>query len=391
MTLDFLTLYIVILLNSLTVSVIWAAIAASYRSLEAARYWLASCLIIVVGGAVLAIQGNAGALGPAVVGNGIVIFGFFQMWIGVRRFFGLASGQRIAMALTAASVVCMLIFAGNDRARSIVYAASQAVPMALGIAALLRHRPYASGRYIAAFAMAVGIAGHTTTSISNVMVMTGHMEFEAFYRLASFTLLCTIFSAVVWNFGFAVMTIERLRGEVAALAEHDELTGLPNRRKFNDRMEQEDSRARRSGHGYSLLVIDVDKFKGINDGFGHVAGDRALTHAATILASALRKDDMLARLGGDEFCLLLPETNAEQALEVGRKLADTLRQNPLQWKGQRIAITLSIGVAEWSAEHGNSFEALMTQADAALYRVKDGGRDGIAASQARPRLSLAKG
>ncbi|MBI4045197.1 MAG: diguanylate cyclase, partial [Devosia nanyangense] len=80
----------------------------------------------------------------------------------------------------------------------------------------------------------------------------------------------------------------------------------------------------------------------------------------------------------------------EQALEVGRKLADTLRQNPLQWKGQRIAITLSIGVAEWSAEHGNSFEALMTQADAALYRVKDGGRDGIAASQARPRLSLAK-
>jgi len=373
--LDFLTLYIVILLNSLTVSVIWAAIAASYRTLVPARYWLASCLLSMTGGAVLALQGNEGALGPAVAGNALVIFGFFQMWVGIRLFFGRRSGQRTAIALTLASMVAMVAFAGDDRARSIVYSLAQATPMALGIVTLLRQRSHAAGRYIAAFAMAVGIAGHTTTTISNLLVINDLLDYDVFYRIASFTLLCVIFSAVVWNFGFTVMTIDRLRAEVAWLAERDELTDLPNRRKLNERLREADRQMRRGGGGYSLLLIDLDHFKEINDAHGHAAGDKALVHVAQTMRKLVRDDDVLARFGGDEFCLLLPGASLAAAEEVAGKLIRAVRAAPLWLAGRKLAMTLSIGVATRS--EGASYETALANADTALYEIKAAGRNGV--------------
>jgi len=378
MALDLLTLYIVILLNSLTVSVIWAAIAASYPTLEAARYWLASCILTTLGGAVLAIQGNAGALVPAVAGNALVIFGFFQMWVGVRRFFGLPGKQNVAVLLTAVAIALMLATAGDDRARSIVYSLGQGTPMILGIITLGRVRPQRMGRAIAAFAMAVGAGGHALTVASNALVMTGRMEFSTFYQLASYDLLTVIFSAVVWNFGFTVMTIGRLRAEVIALAERDDLTGLANRRKLNNRLEREEALAVATGQPYAVLIMDLDRFKDINDTFGHAAGDAALVHVAAVAAGLTRSNDLLARMGGDELCLLLPGCNLEGALRVARELAETIRQTPLQWKAQSIPMTLSIGVAQ-RMPGNDGHKAVLAAADAGLYEVKRAGRDGVSA------------
>jgi len=378
MALDFLTLYIVILLNSLTVSVIWAAIVVSYRSLTAARYWLAGCLLMTLGGAVLAIQGNAGALAPAVIGNGIVILGFFQLWVGVRRFFGEAGRQDVAVICTLISVVMMLVFHDNDRARSVVYSAGQSVPMLLGIIFVMTRRQYAIGRYIAAFAMAVGFIGHVSTITSNALVMAGHLDFAVFYQIASYNLLCVIFSGVVWNFGLAVMTIERLRSEVAELADRDELTGLANRRKLNERLAQEQVRSKSTGRRYALMVIDFDEFKEINDAHGHAAGDAALVHFAGVASTALRDGDLLARHGGDEFCALLPETDAEAAMVVAKRIQAELNASPLHWRDRRIPLQVSIGVADGPNSDAETYTTVLARADSALYRVKSEGRNGVA-------------
>src|SRR5690606_16477266 len=113
--LDFLTLYIVIFLNSLTVCVVWAAFAVRYRPNAAALYWLAGMALTVVGGAVLAIQGNAGALIPAIVGNTIIILGFAQFWIGLRRFQNQQGGQLFAIGFALLAACVMIAF--HDFAR----------------------------------------------------------------------------------------------------------------------------------------------------------------------------------------------------------------------------------------------------------------------------------
>ena len=382
MALDFLTLYIVILLNSLTVSVIWGAIVLSYRSLVAARYWLAGCLLMTLGGAVLAIQGNAGALAPAVIGNGIVILGFFQLWVGVRRFFGEAGRQDVAVICTLISVVMMLVFHDNDRARSVVYSAGQSVPMLLGIVFVMTRREYAFGRYIAAFAMAVGFIGHVSTITSNALVMAGHLDFTVFYQIASYNLLCVIFSGVVWNFGLAVMTIERLRSEVAELADRDELTGLANRRKLNERLAQEQVRSQSTGRPYALMIIDFDEFKTINDAHGHAAGDAALVHFADIASAVMREGDLLARQGGDEFCALLPETGAAAAAQLAKRIMADLAASPLRWRDRRVALRVSIGVADGPSSATETYASVLAKADSALYRVKSEGRDGVAVFEA---------
>lgn len=378
MALDFLTLYIVILLNSLTVSVIWGAIALSYRSLAAARYWLAGCLLTTLGGAVLATQGNAGALAPAVIGNGIVILGFFQFWVGVRRFYGEAARQDVALICTLISVVMMMVFHDNDRARSVVYSVGQSVPMMLGIVFVMTRREYAVGRYIAAFAMGVGFIGHVSTITSNALVMAGHLDFAVFYQIASYNLLCVIFSGVVWNFGFAVMTIERLRSEVAELADKDELTGLANRRKLNERLAQEQVRSQSTGRPYALMVIDFDEFKDINDAHGHAAGDAALVHFAGVAGAAMREGDLLARQGGDEFCALLPEADAAAAAQLAKRILADLAASPLHWRDRRLALRVSIGVADGPSSATETYSSVLAKADSALYRVKSEGRNGVA-------------
>ena len=377
--LDFLTLYIVIFLNSLTVSVVWGAFAYRYRPHPAARSWLAACILSLAGGAVLAVQGNAGAVVPAIAGNTIIVFGFLQFWIGLRRFHGLRGGQGTAAAITLVAAACMIFFHDNDRARSIVYAASQAVVMSMCAWYLLRTRPLALGAVIAGVAFLVALFGQLMVVGGNVGVLLDAMAFPTFYTLASYALLCTIFSGSVWNLGFAILTIDKLQRELGRLSETDELTGLANRRALRRAVEEEHRRAVESGMPYSVMLIDLNDFKPLNDTYGHAAGDRALVAVAEMLTASVRRSDVVARLGGDEFCIVLPATAHDAAMRLAEGVRQQFRSRPLRIGDKDVRLSAGIGVAEWRPEAHPGPDAVIAAADRQLY-----GEKALPRSRSRP-------
>ena len=155
--------------------------------------------------------------------------------------------------------------------------------------------------------------------------------------------------------------------------ERDALTNLPNRFSYERRIEIEFSRWLRYGNTFSLIVVDIDYFKKINDGFGHLAGDKVLKVLAKILKQCIRRTDFIARFGGEEFVILMPETNEDEAMtamdNVRKKIADT----PFHFKSSPLQITASFGVAEIA--DGEDWECVFGRADEALYRAKAEGRN----------------
>ncbi len=168
-----------------------------------------------------------------------------------------------------------------------------------------------------------------------------------------------------------------------ALSVTDDLTQLYNSRFLNQALRREAKRAFRSGRPLSLVFLDLDGFKSINDAHGHLCGSRALVEAATILRGSARETDVVARFGGDEFALILPDTPGDGALAVAERIRRRVAAHPfLAGEGLGIHLTVSVGVATLPDVAATPDE-LMQAADMAMYRVKQGGKDGIQSAAAR--------
>ncbi|MDQ2070029.1 GGDEF domain-containing protein [Natronospira bacteriovora] len=162
-------------------------------------------------------------------------------------------------------------------------------------------------------------------------------------------------------------------------AKTDELTGLPNRRAFLQRLQAELARHRRYGAEFTLAMIDADHFKAINDRHGHEAGDRVLCEVGARLQRELRDSDMAARFGGEEFALLLSETSADRAITVCERIRQAICQRPIALNGSdKVELTISIGLAT-PAGDGHSVDSLLRQADDAMYQAKREGRNRVSA------------
>ena len=160
------------------------------------------------------------------------------------------------------------------------------------------------------------------------------------------------------------------------MALHDALTGLPNRTLLLDRLDHALARRGRHPAKVGVLFIDIDRFKALNDSLGHGAGDELLTEVARRLAGASRPDDTVARFGGDEFVVLCEDLDSDlDAATLARRLAEVVAA-PMTIEGQSLTTTLSIGIAVTGPDGTETSSALLRDADAAMYRAKDGGRDG---------------
>ena len=177
-------------------------------------------------------------------------------------------------------------------------------------------------------------------------------------------------------------TIDRLRlafREIEQLARHDPLTGLSNRRAFDERLSAEAARSRRYGHPFGVIIIDLDLFKSVNDRYGHPIGDEVLKFVGKTVDANIRETDLASRIGGEEFAVILPESTIEDVRAVAEKLREAVSEgviNPGPDVPDGIRITLSAGAA-CSAGHLVTPESIVAAADAALFRSKNAGRNRV--------------
>jgi diguanylate cyclase (GGDEF)-like protein/PAS domain S-box-containing protein len=170
---------------------------------------------------------------------------------------------------------------------------------------------------------------------------------------------------------------KRVQDELEKLAITDSLTGLLNRRYFFELGEKEFAKSTRYHRPLSVILLDIDFFKGINDTYGHAVGDRALSQVGVLLQQNGRETDLTARYGGEEFILLLPETDGESAQRVAERLRNMIDQSQIQIGTNLIRFTASFGVAAKDGAEPATFDQLVSQADQALYEAKRAGRNQV--------------
>ncbi|WP_274424670.1 GGDEF domain-containing protein [Chelativorans sp. YIM 93263] len=327
------------------------------------------------GGVLLAIDSSGPPAASTFVGMWLIGTGFCFVWQGVRVFYGKQPLWNVLAFIVAISAICVAMFE-DRRAQNVVYASIQIVPIALAMLTLFFARPRQLGALVAAGAIFIAFAGHAGEIGTNLARLAGYMSTERYYDFAAWFLVAAIIGGSIWNLGFLLMAIDHLRADLATLASKDDLTRLPNRRGFRERARLYERTGRQRRTGAAVMMIDLDNFKTINDQYGHAAGDACLVHMVSIADSMRRRSDFLARLSGDEFCLLLPDTNVQQAAAMAERLTRAVASSPLEWRGHLISLSISVGLSEWRPDTDDEISDALIDADAALYWTKSAGRNG---------------
>ena len=272
--------------------------------------------------------------------------------------------------------------------RILVHSLGQALPLALTLKLLLSRQDERKnpGARLAGIVAVLMIAVYAVRAGGSLLQFGGAL-FTGSNPLQPVLVLVLMFLSITWNFGFLLMAIDRLRSEVAELALLDDLTGVGNRRHLMQRLTDECARSERSGEPFALLAIDLDGFKAINDSNGHAAGDACLQHFTLMAQTRLRPGDMLARTGGDEFCIVLPASTLREGVMIARRILEICRDDAAACVGTDIPISISIGVAQWTAEVGAFPDRLIGHADGALYAAKNDGKNRYAVHDLSPPLA----
>lgn len=318
------------------------------------------------------------------IANGVYAAAGAAMLAGFRRLFA----RRVPWALLSAGVALVMIAIAvfhyvidSYALRTVTVAVFQsALCVDIGLT-VFRSRKSSRSRYPYVFTLgmtAIIVFGHTVRSaiyLAHPAELTSLLQpspWNLFFLSAGTMVL------PVLTLGAVMMVHDRMMEQAEHAANRDFLTGAWSRRAFFEMAERELARARRTGHKLSLLVLDVDNFKAINDTSGHAAGDQVLVDIVLRAAAAIRSTDYFARIGGEEFAVLLPDTDRACALVVAERLRATLERmtsTDRSGAGERrtAAYTVSIGLAV--LRDAESFHALMQRADAALYEAKASGRN----------------
>ncbi len=170
---------------------------------------------------------------------------------------------------------------------------------------------------------------------------------------------------------------ERTEAELRYLADHDSLTGLLDRRRFRAELDQYVSFTARYGGQGAVMIVDIDGLKGVNDRFGHHAGDNLIRRVAAKMRERVRATDLIARLSGDEFAILMPQTDTTGALQLGEDLRAQVAESA-QPAAEAESATISVGITMFGGKSDTAAEAVLVAADQAMYRAKEGGRNQIA-------------
>lgn len=388
------TLWVIFIVNFVAIGIVWTFVVRSYPNLAATRYWCAGAFTAALG-ALIAMSRSAVdpqdqllMLVPLGLGGSTLVLAICLASMGIRRFYGVPVSWRFTALVCVANFVGLGFFIWHDNMamRILIYSAAQVAPIVMTLPLLLsRKNGHAHpGARLSAYIAILMIAVYATRSIFALGQVGGPVSLIEFNQIQALMILALVFLSMMWNFGFLLMTIDRLRAEVADLAMFDDLTGAANRRQFLARLDEECVRSGRSGETFAMLMIDLDDFKEINDTHGHAAGDECLRLFTGAAGSRLRAGDLLARMGGDEFCVLLPSTTLREGAMIARHILEACQGQVVRGHGASVALSASIGVAQWRPEIGLHAERLIAAADRALYIAKRDGKNGYAVFDVTP-------
>ena len=386
------TLWTAFVINFLALGLIWAYILHSYPSLTAARYWTGSALSLAAGALIGTLTTVTVSLIPLLIGGTIVVFAACLTAMGIRRFYGKPVLWRQTATLTVLTFAGLSFFLfgyDSSTARILIFSVAQSLPLTLSLRLLLTKQGGLAnaGARLAGGVTIVIIAACAFRAFAKLFQIGTDFSFVHFNTPQSIMILAQLFLSMVCSFGFLLMAMDRLRNEVADLALMDDLTGVGNRRQLLQRLTAECARSDRSGQPFALLVVDLDNFKMINDTHGHAAGDACLQHFTLMAQTRLRSGDLLARTGGDEFCIMLPDSALREAAMIARRIVEVCRADAAGCAGTEVPLSVSIGVAQWTAEIGVLPDRLIAAADHALYVAKKEGRNRYAVYDLSPPLA----
>lgn len=359
---------------------LWALAAVAGMSRRAALHWSAGMLVVALGMMLVVQRDQVPVWLGWWVANTCVVVGLVLFRRGIERFAGTspADVEHVLVCVVTAVLTALATRAGSVWALACVVSLVAGTVLLRTALCVVRDLAGAAGRGVSlASAAPLGLLGSLLIA-RGVLALLQPERFgqalTATNALSVSVVLGIVASGLLVNFSLAGLVVARMVGELRHYSDHDALTGLLNRRGIEQRLRAERQRLIRHGSPYSLLSLDLDHFKRVNDQHGHPVGDEVLRAIGEILRRVGRGADSAGRVGGEEFWFLLPDTDLVGALPLADRILREARALRLPGSEELVQITVSIGVAA-ATDRTESDESLMRRLDEALYRAKTNGRD----------------
>lgn len=341
--------------------------------------WAAAVLLFFITGPLFAIEEPATQHLRISIANTVLMSGIYLCYVGTQRFFGVTPKLVRGWSLIAVVSLVLAWFALVDYSYAVRLAITSALQTYLFCRnswLVYRHGLNTFPRKMLACVLASAALlqviryGASLTNPQMVGILDNTLVQVAYVTTYPFIMLLFSISTIL-------LASERLRDELERMSNHDPLTGLLNRRAFEEQTQREWARRNRQPQPLSALAFDLDHFKAVNDTYGHAVGDIVLVHAARVLGDMARKTDIVARLGGEEFVIVMPGASDEQARAVAERIRAFLADEPITTPdGKSLRVTSSVGLATARA-NDTDIHAVLQRADKALYEAKRTGRNRI--------------
>jgi diguanylate cyclase (GGDEF)-like protein len=353
------------------------------RTVTALALWGLAFLLGAFATALIAARGSIPDALSIVIANAVLATAYATMWSGVRSFEGRNTGLPYALAGALVWLVACAfpVFYATPIARAALMAAIGVGYTMLAVFELWKSR---NEKLASRWPIIFLLAAHAAAIPVRIPLVASRAGTRFHVDLLTFVVFETLFLSICGAFLFGSIVKERFLAWYQNASLIDPLTGVANRRAFFEQGGRLIDRNRRTGAPVSLLLFDLDGFKSINDRFGHAAGDAVLTAFCGVATAQLRPTDLFARMGGEEFACLLPTLSHEEAMWVADRTRETFEGTSHAIPNQTVYATVSAGVA--SADDGaRDLSHLLAEADRALYRAKENGRNRVESGQQTDR------